>query len=178
MSGFLSHLAARGMGQAGSVHAAARLPYASPPALVETAGEAMAPPPSLQNVPLGGPPQELAQGQALARPDAAPEGEASAAATPPAALPQRPSVPVPKDTASQNHRHARMGPLEIAAVRPHRRPEESAIAAAPDPMVPAAAQAAGEGPSADHRGSEVMRPVRRCCPHNRNSTVPLCSKAL
>ena len=69
MSGFLSHLAARGMGQAGSVHSAARLPYASPPALVEAGGEAMALPPSLPSLPLGGPPQELAQGPVPARPD-------------------------------------------------------------------------------------------------------------
>ncbi|HXU59149.1 MAG TPA: hypothetical protein VN710_10385, partial [Verrucomicrobiae bacterium] len=68
MSGFLSHLAARGMGQAGSVHSAARLPYASAPALVETAGEAMAPPPALQSRPLGGSPQELARGLMPARP--------------------------------------------------------------------------------------------------------------
>ena len=46
MSGFLSHIAARGMGQAGAVHAAARLPYASPPALVETTAETLAPPPA------------------------------------------------------------------------------------------------------------------------------------
>ena len=39
MSGFLSHIAARGMGQAGSVHSAARLPFAAAPADIVLKGE-------------------------------------------------------------------------------------------------------------------------------------------
>jgi hypothetical protein len=82
MSGFLSHRAARGMGQAGSVHSAARLPYASPPALVEAGGEAMALPPSLPSLPLGDLPQEHVLGQ-VPRPEAVPVGTATAVPSPP-----------------------------------------------------------------------------------------------
>jgi len=166
MNGFLSHLAARGMGQAGSVHSAARLPYASAPALVETAGEAMAPPPALQSRPLGGSPQELARGLMPARPDAAPEGEPSAAPAPAPTLPRRPSVAAPalKDAAVRDHRNARELPGEIDAGRSLRRPEESTIPATPDPIVPPAVRAAGDGPSADDRGAGVLRPVRPLLP--------------
>jgi hypothetical protein len=166
MSGFLSHLAARGMGQAVSVHSAARLPYASAPALVEAAGEALAPPPSSQSLPLGGPPQELAQGPVPARPDAAPEGEPTAAPTPPSALLRLPSVVAPalKDTAVRDHRNAREAAGEIDAGRSLRRPEQSTIPATPDPIVPAAVHAAADGPSADDRGAGALRPVRPLLP--------------
>jgi hypothetical protein len=166
MSGFFSHLAARGMGQAGSVRSAARLAYASPPALVETAEEPMAPPPALQSRPLGGSPQEFAQGGVPARPGVAPEGEPTATPTPPSALLRRPSnlPPAPRDAASRDLRDTRAAPGEIDPDRRLRRPEEATMRATPDPIMPAAAHAAGEPPSVDDRGSGATRPVRPLLP--------------
>ena len=166
MSGFLSHIAARGMGQAGSVHSAARLPYASAPALVETVGEAMAPPPSTRTLSLASPPQELAQGQPLARPEGAPIGEASAAPAPPSPLLQRPSVPVPapKDVAARDDRNAREAPEEIDAGRPLRRPAVSPIGAIPDPLVPATAQGAEEVPATEDKGPAPLRRIQPLLP--------------
>jgi hypothetical protein len=166
MSGFLSHIAARGMGQAGSVHSAARLPYASAPALVETIGEALAPPPSVRSLSLTSPPQELAQGQLLAQPEASPMGEASAASAPPSPLLQRPSVPAPapRDVAARNGRNAREAAAEIAAGRPRRRPADSPIRAIPDAIVWAAAQGAEEASSAEDKGPARLRRIEPLLP--------------
>ncbi len=169
MSGFLSHLAARGMGQTGAVHSAARLPYASPPALVEAGSEAMALPPSLPSRPLGGPPHELVQGQVPPRPEAIPDGATTAVPTPPSPSLRRPSIltPAPDDAASRVDRNPRDAPRETDAGRPLRRPAESAIRATPDPIVPAAAHIAGEGPAADYKGSGPMRSVRPLLPRQQ-----------
>ncbi len=169
MSGFLSHIAARGMGQARAVHSAARLPYASPPALVETPAETLAPPPSLQSPPLGRPPQGLAQEQLLARPDAASIGEASAAPAPPSALLQRPLAlaPAPKDVAARDNRKTREAPDDLD--RPFRRPADALIGAVPDPIVPPEAHRAEAASAADDEASRCLCAASsRCSPRSRD----------
>jgi hypothetical protein len=169
MSGFFRHLAARGMGQAGAVHSAARLSYASPPALVEAGNEAMALPPALPSLPLGGHPQQIAQGQVPPRPEAAPVGAATAVPTPPSPLLRRPSIlaPAPDDAASRVDRNTRDTPRETDAGRPLQGPAESVIHVTPDPIVPAAAHVAGEGPAADDKGLGPMRSVRPLLPRQQ-----------
>jgi hypothetical protein len=166
MSGFLSHLAARGMGQVGAVHSAARLPYASPPALVEAGSEAMALPPALPSLPLGGLPQEHVPGQVPPRPEAAQVGAATAVPTPPSPLLRRPSIlaPAPDDAASRDDRNAREAAAEIDAGRPLRRPADSSIRSIPDPIVPAAAHGAGEAPPASDKGPGSLRRVQPLLP--------------
>jgi hypothetical protein len=159
MTGFLRHLAARGLGQAGSVHSAARLPYASPPGLAEAGSEAVAPPPSLPSLPRGAP-QELAQGPAPARPDGADEGVASPAPTPASRLPLRPSIlaTAAKDAPPRDDLDARETAQAIDAGRALRRAVDSPIGGIPDPLVPAAAHGAeAASPASDERPGPLRR---------------------
>ena len=96
MSGFLSHLAARGMGQAGAVHSAARLPYASAPALVEDRrgghGAAALWPSSLS--PSGPAHETCSRARCRRGRMRRPMGRDDAVPTPPAPLLRRPLDPV------------------------------------------------------------------------------------
>ena len=161
MSGFLRHLAARGLGQAGSVHSAARLPYASPPGLAEAGSEAVAPPPSLQSLPRGAAPQELAQGPAPARPDGVDEGVASPAPTPASRSLLRPSIlaPAAKDAPPRDNLNAREAAQAIDAGRALRRAADSPIGGIPDPIVPAAAHGAEAASLASDEGPGPLRRV-------------------
>jgi len=159
MSGFLSHIAARGMGQAGAVHSAARLSYASAPALLETGGEAMALPPSARSLSQSGPAQGPAQGQMPTRPNAAPEGIATATPRPPAPLLQRPVMLSPAAT-DADLRDDHKAP-EATENRPLPSATDSAIGAIPDPIMPAVAHPAREASAAD---DEAPAPLRRIQP--------------
>jgi hypothetical protein len=162
MSGFLSHLAARGIGQAGSVHSAARLPYASPLGLAEAASEALAPSPALQSLPHGAPPQELAPGPAPARPDGVGAGAASRTPMPASALLRPASIlaPTPEIAPSRDDPDAREAAHTIDGGRALRAPADSPTGAIPLPIVPGAARRAEAAPTSD----EGPLPLRRIQP--------------
>jgi len=168
MSGFLRHIAARGMGQAGAVHSAARLPYASAPALAEAVGESTALPPSLPRPPRSGPVQEPTPGPIPARPDEVSERPTTAASRPPAPLLRGSLIAAAAaDAALPDDRKA----TGAAEDRPLGRAADGPGMPMPDPILPAAAQKLQATPAVDDEGSAPLRRIPPLLPPQPNGTA-------